>query len=60
MLFTLIKFRNLYRVFKSFLSEISTAATVRLINSSNVPVVINCHIDNKRMGYIEFLKMSQF
>jgi hypothetical protein len=27
-LFTLIKFRNLYRVFKSFLSEISTAATV--------------------------------
>jgi hypothetical protein len=28
-LFTLIKFRNLYRVFKSFLSEISTAATVR-------------------------------
>jgi hypothetical protein len=29
-LFTLIKFRNLYTVFKSFLSEISTAATVRL------------------------------
>jgi hypothetical protein len=29
-LFTLIKFRNLYRVFKSFLSEISTAATVPL------------------------------
>jgi hypothetical protein len=28
-LFTLIKFRNLYRVFKSFLSEISTAATVQ-------------------------------
>jgi hypothetical protein len=27
-LFTLIRFRNLYRVFKSFLSEISTAATV--------------------------------
>jgi hypothetical protein len=29
-LFTLIKFRNLYRVLKSFLSEISTAATVHL------------------------------
>jgi hypothetical protein len=27
-LFTLIKFRNLYRVFKSFLPEISMAATV--------------------------------
>jgi hypothetical protein len=31
-LFTLIKFRNLYRVFKSFLSEISTAATVPYSN----------------------------
>jgi hypothetical protein len=31
-LFTLIKFRNLYRVFKSFLSEISTAATVLISN----------------------------
>jgi hypothetical protein len=30
-LFTLIKFRNLYRVFKSFLSEISTAATVQVL-----------------------------
>jgi hypothetical protein len=31
-LFTLIKFRNLYRVFKSLLSEISTAATVPISN----------------------------
>jgi hypothetical protein len=29
--FALIKFRNLYRVFKSFLSEISTAATVHIL-----------------------------
>jgi hypothetical protein len=33
-LFTLIKFRNLYRVFKSFLFEISTAATVHLFRTS--------------------------
>jgi hypothetical protein len=59
-LFTLIKFRNLYRVFESFLSEISTAATVRLINSSNVPVVIKCHIDNKEWIILNFWKCHNF
>jgi hypothetical protein len=37
-LFTLIKFRNLYRVFKSFLSEISTTATVHSNDSLHLKV----------------------
>jgi hypothetical protein len=45
-LFTLIKFQNLYRVFKSSLSEISTAATV--------------HVSQKRYSFVNIFKGLSF
>jgi hypothetical protein len=54
-LFTLIKFRNLYRVFKSLLSEISTAATVQLkINVDSKMNKMKVKIDLEMSGMRAF------